>query len=176
MDALECIANRYSYRHTFKDVPVPREDLEKILIAGLQAPSGCNKQTTEFIAVDDPAILDQLRKVNSMPAVQTAPVLIFCLIDRQPSPASAGRAYQVEDAAAAVQNMLLSVTALGYASIWVQGGLSVDGKAEAVAAILGVPSQKLVFIMLPVGVPQEQEVRAEKLPLAARVSYNGYKK
>lgn len=174
MDALDCIGQRHSYRQGYTDEAVPRTDLEKILQAGLDAPSGCNKQTTQFVVVDDPQVLQKLRKVNNMPAVQTAPAMIFCLVDRHPMPAFSGRAFQIEDASAAVQNMLLAITALGYASVWVQGGLSVDGAAEAVAAILNVPPEKQVFILLPVGRPAGPLGGPEKMPAQQRVSYNQY--
>lgn len=54
MNTLETIRNRHSYRGKYKSTPVPREDLITIMQAGLDAPSGCNKQTTSLIAVDDP--------------------------------------------------------------------------------------------------------------------------
>jgi len=57
MDIIECIQKRYSYRGPYKNTLVPREDLEKILKAGLSAPSGCNKQTTSLIGLDDNKIL-----------------------------------------------------------------------------------------------------------------------
>jgi len=38
MDIFECIQKRYSYRGPYKNVPVPRENLEKILKIGLAAP------------------------------------------------------------------------------------------------------------------------------------------
>ena len=53
MDILDVIKNRTSYRGKYKSTPVPKDDLIKILEAGAAAPSGCNKQTTSFIAVDD---------------------------------------------------------------------------------------------------------------------------
>ena len=46
MELFEAINNRHSYRGKYKDTPVPREDLKRIMQAGLDAPSGCNKQTT----------------------------------------------------------------------------------------------------------------------------------
>ena len=58
---LDLIMSRRSYRGKFKPDPVRREDLAAILETGLAAPSGCNKQTTSLIAVDDPAILARLR-------------------------------------------------------------------------------------------------------------------
>ena len=46
MNVLEAINKRHSYRGKFKADLVPREDIIKIMQAGLDAPSGCNKQTT----------------------------------------------------------------------------------------------------------------------------------
>ena len=57
MNTFEVINARHSYRGSYKPVQVPREDLMKIMQAGLAAPSGCNKQTTSLIAVDDPEVL-----------------------------------------------------------------------------------------------------------------------
>ncbi|MCK4343353.1 MAG: nitroreductase family protein [Phycisphaerae bacterium] len=53
MDVFEAIAKRHSYRGPFKDQPVPRADLQRIVQAGLQAPSGKNAQTTTFVIVDE---------------------------------------------------------------------------------------------------------------------------
>lgn len=58
---INLILNRHSYRGTYLPTPVPRQHLKTILEAGLAAPSGCNKQTTSLIAVDDPVLLEQLK-------------------------------------------------------------------------------------------------------------------
>ena len=57
MNVIDAIHSRHSYRGKYKAVPVPREDLITIMKAGLSAPSGCNKQTTSLIAIDDPEVL-----------------------------------------------------------------------------------------------------------------------
>ena len=54
MDLFEAIARRYSYRGAFSDAPVLRKDLEKIVQAGIHAPSACNAQVATFVIVDDP--------------------------------------------------------------------------------------------------------------------------
>lgn len=41
---------------------VPREDLVRIMEAGLAASSGCNKQTTYLVAIDDPDVLERLAR------------------------------------------------------------------------------------------------------------------
>ena len=60
MDAFQAILSRTSYRGKYGPTPVPREHLRQLLEAGVAAPSGCNKQTTSFIAVDDPVLLEKL--------------------------------------------------------------------------------------------------------------------
>lgn len=76
---LELIHSRHSFRGEYQAVPVKREDLIKIMQAGIDAPSGCNKQTTSFIAIDDPHILKQLLNVIDPPIGQSAPAAICVL-------------------------------------------------------------------------------------------------
>jgi hypothetical protein len=42
--------------------------------------------------------------------------------------------------------MLLAVTALGYASVWLQGALCVEGRAGRIAALLGVPALGIIGV------------------------------
>ena len=60
MELFEALSARRSYRGMYKADPVSREDLKKIMQAALDAPSGCNKQTTSVIAVDDPELIKTL--------------------------------------------------------------------------------------------------------------------
>ena len=53
MDALECMAARYSCR-SYQDKPVKPELLEQILEAARLAPSASNRQEWRFIIVTDP--------------------------------------------------------------------------------------------------------------------------
>jgi len=50
MTVLETIKYRTSYRGEYKNGGILRADIIKIMEAGLAAPSGCNKQTTSFVA------------------------------------------------------------------------------------------------------------------------------
>ncbi len=82
MNAIEAIRARHSYRGAYAARPVPREDLAAIMEAGLAAPSGCNKQTTSLIAVDDPALLARLKAAIDPPVAETAPAMI-CVLTRR---------------------------------------------------------------------------------------------
>ncbi|HUU69369.1 MAG TPA: nitroreductase family protein [Planctomycetota bacterium] len=168
MDLFEAIAKRHSYRGDYRNQPVPREDLQKIVQAGIVAPSGCNAQSTTFVIVDDAAVMEQVRQIVPV----KSPAVIVCVVD--PSPVYKGTSFEKEDCAAAVENMLLAVTALGYATVWLDGVLRTEGKAEKLAEVLGVPKGKHVQILLPIGVPTEQGTQREKKAFAERAWLNVY--
>lgn len=167
MDLFAAIAKRHSYRGLYQDRPVPREHLRQIVEAGIRAPSAKNAQSTSFVIVDDPNTMARLREIVPI----TAPAAIVCVVD--PTPVVHGKSFELEDCAAAVENMLLAITALGYASLWLEGALH-GGKADQVAELLGVPPDKRVQVILPVGVPTENWSQREKKPFEERAWFNRY--
>ncbi len=173
MDVFEAIEKRHSYRGGFQAQPVPRSDLLRIVAAGIRAPSGYNAQSTSFVIVDDPALIKAVADVMSSDTVRGAPAAIACVMDPG---ATADRAYAfgVEDYSAAVENMLLAVTAMGYASVWIDGALKEGDRAARVGGILGVPADRQVRVVLPVGVPTERGTQKEKRPLALRAWFNRF--
>lgn len=175
MELFEAIARRHSYRGIFKNQPVPRADLQRIVQAGIQAPSGKNEQTTTFIIVDDGALVAQIGAMHATnKAVQTAAAMIVCVIDRKPAPIVGVHSFQVEDCAAAVENMLLAATALGYASVWTDAWLRAGDTADVIGKLLNVPASKIVRVLLPIGVPEEAWQQRERKPLEERAWFNRY--
>ncbi|HVP13838.1 MAG TPA: nitroreductase family protein [Phycisphaerae bacterium] len=175
MDFFQAIAKRHSYRGPYRDQAVPREDLRRIVQAGLQAPSGRNAQTTTFVIVDDP---DLVRKIAGMHAtnvaVQQAKAFILCIVDKEPEAVYEGISFQVEDCAAAVENMFLAVAALGYATVWIDGWLRLENRADTIGRLLNLPREKTVRILLPLGVPAESWPQKEKKPFEARAWFNRF--
>ena len=175
MNTLETMAARHSYRGTYLDTPVPREDLLKIMKAGWDAPSGCNKQTTSFIAVDDPELMGKLFSVIKKGLGKTAPAMI-CVLTRKII-AYRDRTFYIQDYSAAIENMLLAITDLGYASCWVEGHVTgTDRIGDQMAKMLGVPEEYELVCYLPVGVPAEDLICVEKQPLEQRAWFNGFGK
>lgn len=82
MNTLETINTRHSYRGRYKQQKIPRTDLKKIAQAGLAAPSGCNKQTTSLIIVDDQEMLKKLHSVIHPPVGESAPAMICVLMKK----------------------------------------------------------------------------------------------
>ena len=174
MDAIEAIMNRHSYRGKYRPDPVPRADLVTILNAGLAAPSGCNKQTVSLIAVDDPALLQRLREVIDPPVGETAPAMICVLTER--IVAYRDRCFSVQDYGAAIENMLLAITALGYQSCWYEGHITDEDRiGQRMARILGVPENYELICVLPVGVAVSEPIPPKKKPVSERAWFNGFR-
>ncbi|HPS81823.1 MAG TPA: nitroreductase family protein [Candidatus Limiplasma sp.] len=161
MNTMEAILARASYRGLYLKEPVPRADLETILQAGLSAPSGCNRQTTSLIGVDDPELLRRLFGVLGHCVGDTAPAMVCVLAKRLI--AYRDRSFWVQDYSAAIQNMLLAAVELGYASCWVEGYVTdADQLGRQMADILGVPEDTELVCYLPVGRAAEPVKRAVK--------------
>jgi nitroreductase len=75
----EAIAGRRS-TPSFDGAPVPGEDLEKILSAGLAAPSGYNMQPWRFIVVQSPEQRKRLRAAcyNQAKVEEASAVIVAC--------------------------------------------------------------------------------------------------
>ena len=165
--------NRRSYRGRYKPDPVPREDLVKIMEAGLAAPSGCNKQTTSLIAVDDPEVLSRLKATMDPPVAQTAPAAI-CVLTRRIN-AYRDKCFAVQDYSAAIENMLLAIVELGYQSCWYEGHITDDDRiCDKMAEILNVPSDYELVCFLPVGIAEGEPSLPKKKPFEERAWFNSY--
>ena len=172
MDFFEAARRRHSYRGEFTDAPVPREDLRKIVQAGIQAPSAKNEQVVSFVIVDSRELLRQIAQIVDRPVCNTAQAMIACVAD--PRPVIGDMSFAVEDCAASVENMLLAVTALGYATVWLDGVLRAENKAARVAKLLGVPEGKVVRVLLPLGVAAKPGAQKEKRPFPERAWFNRF--
>jgi nitroreductase/L-amino acid N-acyltransferase YncA len=171
--AINTIAERHSYRGEFLQEEVPEKDLITIARAGIDAPSGCNKQTTDVVIVNDPELLAEV-KAQIVPAVaMTAPAMIVVLTRR--INAYRDKCFAVQDYSAAIENMLLAITELGYQSCWYEGHITDDDRiCDKIAAVLGVPDEYDVVYILPVGKALNGFHAPSKRSFAARVKFNGF--
>lgn len=174
MEFFEALSKRHSYRGEFGDTLIARSDLERIVDAGIRAPSGCNAQTTRFVIVDAPETLSAIASLVDRPFMNTCKAMIVCVVDHRV--VYEDMSFGVEDCAAAVENMLLAITASGYASVWLDGMLRKNGIANKVARILGIPADLDVRVLLPVGVPKEDRPQRDRMPFGDRAWFNGWRK
>ena len=163
MELFEAIEQRASVRQ-LRPVDVPEGDLERVLDAGRRAPSGMNLQPYELIVIQDGETLGKLAEAQAC----IADVLVAVAVVADPAKSK----YWLEDVAATTENMLLAITALGYATVWIEGTLL---RAEAQhKQTLGVPDKLRLMVVLPIGAAAEPTAQAAKRPLAEIVHWEQY--
>ena len=86
MEFYEAINRRRSIRQ-FEDKPIPREALERIMDAGLKAPSSNHQRRWELVALTDKVMILGLAKF--IPAVSRSRKRLSRRCFRSPIPASA---------------------------------------------------------------------------------------
>ena len=118
MDALSCMLTRSSVKK-YKSDPVPQELIEKIIEAGLAAPSGLNKQSPIILAVTDKQVRDELSKINAgkdpfrrADPFYNAPCVLVVLADKNVFTYS-------YDGPLVMENMMLAAHALGLGACWI---------------------------------------------------------
>lgn len=117
MDTLETIKTRRSTRK-YKSDPVPQELLDKIIEAGLYAPSGMGRQATIILAVTDKAMRDKLSAMNAKimgkdsDPFYGAPAVVVVLAKKD-CPTG------VYDGSLVMQNLMLAAHELGLGSCWI---------------------------------------------------------
>ena len=103
----------------YKPDMLPKETIEKIIEAGLYAPSGMGRQPVIILAVTDKKVRDQLSKLNAgimgadgMDPFYGAPAVLVVLADKT-------RPTYIYDGSLAMGNMMLAAKALGLGSCWI---------------------------------------------------------
>lgn len=173
MNVLEAIEKRRSYRGIYESTPVPREDLMKIVKAGVAAPSGCNMQTPSFVIVDDSDILQKLNELMPPHVGDTAPAAI-CVLSQRES-AKGQRCFATQDYSAAIENMLLAIVELGYQSCWIEGQVTdYEEISRGMAQILNVPEDYEFVCFLPIGIGEGSLPVLRKKAFTDRVWVNAY--
>jgi len=150
MDALEAIRKRRSIRRYTGD-PIPREELEAIVDAGRLAASGYNRQPWDFIIITDLGMINKLKVAAQW--MDKAAAIIAVVMDPSAE-------FWLEDGSAAVENMLIASTALGYGSCWLEGDtLPLEKELKS---LLGVPKERKLLTLVPIGVPAEWPTKDKK--------------
>ncbi len=152
---IDLLENRRSIRKFTEEV-VSKEDLQKILTAGLLAPSSMNKKPVEFIVIEDRNTINKLeecKRFGTM-ALKTAPLVIAVIADSEVSDV------WVEDASIVSILMQLEVEKLGLGSTWIQlrNRESNEGDSEnAVRRVLLIPEKYGVLALIAIGHKNEEK-------------------
>ena len=150
MDALEALQNRRSVRQ-YTGENIPREDILKIIDAGRMAATGGNQQPWEFIVVTDRGLIDALKIAADW--MVNAACIVAVVMDPQSR-------WWVEDGSAAIENILIAATALGYGSCWLEGWTL--PREDEFKKLLSIPDERRLLTLIPIGVPVGWPTRQKK--------------
>ena len=116
-ETIQDLTTRRSVKR-YQPTQINRADLEKILKAGMNAPSGMGRQSAVMVVVQEPETVKQLSRMNAeVMGVHTdpfygAPTVIIVFADKEVP------TYK-EDGSLVMGNLLLAAHALGLGSIWI---------------------------------------------------------
>lgn len=178
-DAIKNILKRRSVR-VYKEMQIKDEDLKIILDCALYAPTGGNVQYSRFLAIQDPATMEELNSVirgelasreivegqfmnrgilrarkDGYHFIHHAPTLITAVSLREHENSMA-------DCAAALENIQLAATALGLGACWSnQPHWLTDVPAvRAIFERLGLREDEDIFGSVCVGYPEHVAQKA----------------
>ena len=182
MDALNNILNRVSARTLIEPHP-SKDEMEKVFKAALRAPDHAWLRPSSFIQVTGEGI-KKLSNIfeeyaNTVPDIKEeiitkyknapyrAPMIII-LINSTKNHPKVPEIEQKLSTAAAAQNILLSLNALGYSAIWRTGKLAFN---PFVASKLNLDDNQEILGYLYVGTADGTNKKIPKLDIKDFVSY-----
>ena len=152
MELFEALYKRKCHRkYAKKDVEDSK--IEELIKAAAQAPSAGNLQPWDFIITRKKELKEKIKAVaRNQSFIVEAPVLITVCANGKASSKVYGKRgeelYCIQDTAAAMQNILLTVHALGLGACWVG-----EFDEEKVRKILNIPEFIRPVAILTIGYP-----------------------
>ncbi len=155
---MDILCKRRSTRVYEAEKPVEREKIITMLQAAMAAPSACNLQPWEFIVIDTPQRLKQLKECigESNGRYYNAPAAFVVCANTSYIPWESNGEM---DTSAAIENILLAATVLNLGTVWI-GDIDRDG----IHALLDIPAHVSVNSVVLFGYPAEAK--------ASRTQYN----
>ena len=152
------IMTRRSVR-SFKPEQIKDEELNKILEAAIYAPSGMNKQSWKFTAIQNSSKVEELAKAikisqdipkDNIYNFYGAPTLIIVSNERNCSNGPL-------DCAAALENIFLAATSIGISTCWINqlNHCCDDEHVRLLLNSFSIPEDHVVWGCAAVGYPEE---------------------
>ena len=159
-DMFSVIHARKSVRN-FSGSPVSKADLEKILKAGMAAPTAVNMQPWSFVVITERKTLDDLSAGLPYAKMLTkaGAAIIVCT--------EPGNAYEkskdmaIIDASLAGENILLAIEALGLGGVWT-AAYPYEDRMKHVKTVLNIPQDVIPLNVIAIGAPTGHDKPKDK--------------
>ncbi len=146
---MEEIFQRRSIRKYSKK-NITNEDINKIIKAGMNAPSSWNSKPWEFIVINDKSILEKLSNVTEFSKMindADKAIVVFGKDEKK---------HWQQDLAACTQNILLMATSLDIGTCWI--GVAPDETNEnKVRKICNIPNEYRPFSIISMGYSDKEK-------------------
>lgn len=170
--AYENLMTRTSVR-AYTDETIDKPTIEKLVRAGMAAPTAMNRQPWHFVVVTDKATLAGLSQANPYAGMAAkAPLAIVVCGDMHKVGDGESAQYWIQDCSAASENILLAAHALGLGAVWT-GTYPGAYRCTAVSKVLRLPAHIIPLNTIVVGHPAEDVTPKDKWK-PENVSYNTY--
>ena len=164
---LETILNRKSVRK-YKDRPVEKEKIDKLIRAGMAAPSSRDRRPWEFIIVTDRKALDTM--AEGLPFARMLKETRQAIVVSGDTIKSSNAWFL--DCSAASQNLLLAAESMGLGAVWTAVYPYPD-RIEIVRKELQLPDHIIPLNVIPVGYPMQKETPKNKYNVQ-QIHHNGW--
>jgi nitroreductase len=157
-ELLELINGRRVTRY-FRDTPVPAEHLWSILRAARWAPSASNVRLHSYVCISERRLIEQIRMVSpGIAADCPAAIIAICVHRNLPAFDTLEKNfYEYIDVGTALMNMLLAAHALDVGAC-----PAIMDSPRAVGALLNVPADWSVEMLVLLGYPRPATARADR--------------
>ncbi|MFI3272307.1 MAG: nitroreductase family protein [Pseudomonadota bacterium] len=142
LPTVDALATRRSIR-TFTDQDVSDETLQRILLAGMQAPSAGNAQPWEFVVIKSEQSKEHITKIHQYAQMAPKAPVSVLVCGNLSKEKYAG--FWVQDCSAAIQNMLLAARANNVGTVWC-GIHPIEERVDAFRVAFKLPEH-----MVPLG-------------------------
>ncbi|GGF51611.1 nitroreductase family protein [Echinicola rosea] len=159
----------------FLDKKVPRELVDKAILAGNQSPSACNRQPYEFRVFDDPNLVSELVQLpmGTKGYANNVPMMIALVGNLDAYFDERDRHIIYIDASLAAMSFMLALETLGLSSCAINWP-DIEVREKKMDRFLGLEQHQRTIMCLAVGYPDPEGKVAysEKRPLSLLRKYN----
>jgi nitroreductase/SAM-dependent methyltransferase len=167
---LAMLEQRSSTRH-FKDIPVPRPLVERLVRAATMTPTACNRQLWQFVAITDPEIRMAASRLSDAQQsyFHDAPLLIAVFYDTSLELRNPCSTAQIS-MGMAIAALMFAAKAHGLGAIYLGGIRSPEG----IRKVVGAPAYLKNYGVVCVGYPDDNPPAPNRRPVREVLDYDRF--
>lgn len=159
----------------YQDRKIDEPTIEKLLRAGMAAPTAGNKQPWHFVVCTDKEVLTDVAAANPNGGmVAQAPLAIVVCGDKDKTFEGEAAEMWVQDCSAATENILLAAHGFGLGAVWT-GIYPIKDRMSKLSKVLELPETIVPLSVIAIGYPAEMPTVKQKFS-EDNVSYDFYEK